>query len=152
MCLTSSRRFRRSVVSCSHPNRSLQLTAQSAAALRPATELRRCTAVGLCCGRALKSASKSQTVAEPLPAFLCVSSLSVQLAPFCRPAFPLAVIRGKFEFGNSFFWLVGLCGPLASLAENQTMQFTYNEALQLTAQSAGALWVPSAAFGRSGVN
>ena len=29
-------------------------------------------------------------------------------------------------------------------------QFTYNESLQPTAQSAVALWVPSAAFGRSG--
>jgi hypothetical protein len=32
------------------------------------------------------------------------------------------------------------------------MQFTCNEALQLTAQSAGALWVPSAGFARSGGN
>ncbi|ROO27455.1 hypothetical protein SAJA_09565 [Salinisphaera japonica YTM-1] len=30
------------------------------------------------------------------------------------------------------------------------MRFTHNESLQPTAQSAGALRVPSAAFGRSG--
>jgi len=29
-------------------------------------------------------------------------------------AFPPAAIRGKFEVGDSFFWRVGLPGPLAS--------------------------------------
>ncbi|GAB3670054.1 hypothetical protein GCM10028792_00010 [Salinisphaera aquimarina] len=61
-------------------------------------------------------------------------------------------IRGKFEFGISFFRRVGLGGPLASLGDRQAMQFTYNEALQLTARSAAALGVPSAACGRSGGN
>jgi hypothetical protein len=30
------------------------------------------------------------------------------------------------------------------------VKFTYNESLQPTAQNAGAFWVPSAAYGRSG--
>jgi len=70
----------------------------------------------------------------------------------CLGTFPSSVIRGKFGFGEFFFRRVGLGCPLANLGDRQAMQFTYNEALQLTAQSAAALWVPSAGFACSGGN
>jgi len=49
------------------PNKSLQLTVQSAGALRPSTELGRCTAVGWYGGWAAESGSEFEQVAELWP-------------------------------------------------------------------------------------
>ncbi len=145
----------------SKSNEALQLTAQPAARVGfpPRFALRRQLSFSVvrrlvfCVGRAVMQANgNSVSIKTPAAsALFCRASRSASSSHRLGD-FPSAATAGKFEGAGSFRRRVGLCGPQSGSEARQTSAFTSNEALQLTAQPAGAGWVPSAAFGRSGGN
>ena len=70
-------------------------------------------------------------------------ALIIPVSYACQQVRDLGVLSvSQFELGR----------PLSKVIVGSSVLLTYNESLQLTAQLAGASWVPSAAYGRSGVS